>query len=577
MVYKLTIFSHVVDIPIQEKFNLAKTSPEHHPILDLGDQEDEAKYLSYVDELHSKINSKSFHADEHVEESSSEKYSEHRLRSSSSEKESTLNFEETQGKLFVVKKINDAKTIKIPQLDLGNIIEKQERKMYPFNINTRGELVELTNKASSIDTHNDEDAIIIYDEQDQEEDDDDFLKSMDNPDKKHSNLFNSSFFSDLSSVHQSKQKEEPKIKAEQDFSEIQQNSKKDDNTMIMVDDHGVSSNHNSFLDQDLNIDAIPFDDHFDDDTISIIQKETDKSDKNILEAALGYFQEEKDNNFEENDDKDKKLLGTQKTKNTSSNPGLRENNFMRTGSDDKLTSIEQYLKKGSRIKSIQNSREHTNELNNKDVKAKSVPAEERKMTEDQITFSKEGCNIMNQNDQAIKDFGQIMMKDDYNHHYDEDDAKFRNKSVVIPRSSILLKNKKNIQKRNAEQTNKGFKNYSVSPSKIVFASKQHQTQKEIDDNCDHEAKVLSNMKAAPFKNMNKGKINLKNIHLPGKDDHNNQSVNDSIKKKKIKFVKNKAIPFKFVSNKKTKDGNIEHIGQKRKCFNAKFASNLTYA
>ena len=67
--------------------------------------------------------------------------------------------------------------------------------MYPFNLNSKGEIVELTNKESSLETHNDEDAIIIYDENDQEEDSE-IIKS--NKNQNNGNLFNSSFFSNLS-------------------------------------------------------------------------------------------------------------------------------------------------------------------------------------------------------------------------------------------------------------------------------------------------------------------------------------------------------------------------------------------
>ena len=70
-------------------------------------------------------------------------------------------------------------------------------------------------------------------------------------------------------------------------------------------------------------------------------------------------------------------------------------------------------------------------------------------------------------DNQIDTFDEVLMKNDYN-HYDDEESKIRNKSVVIPRSSILLKNKKNMQKRNQEikQSDSFIKNYSVSPSKI---------------------------------------------------------------------------------------------------------------
>lgn len=241
--------------------------------LDVEEQkENEAKYLSYVDELHSRMNSKSFHGPEPVEnESESEIYSQHRLRSSSSEKASTLRLEKTQGKLYVVKKIDDLKTVKIPQLDLDNIIEKQKRKMYPFNINTQGELVELSNRESSMDTHNDEDAIIIYDEKDQEDDFGSFNNDLDNKNKQHSNLFNSSLFSDLSSVHKSIQELEPELKGERNLEEIKQEDTSNMNTMIMVDDWKEYSAHNSFLDQELNIESIHNDNNEENKNVSFIQ------------------------------------------------------------------------------------------------------------------------------------------------------------------------------------------------------------------------------------------------------------------------------------------------------------------
>lgn len=203
----------------------------------------DAKYLSYVDELHSKMNSKNMEdAGLDKNESSSEIYSQHRLRSSSSEHErSTVRLEMTQGKLYIIKKIDEQNTVKIPKLNLDNIIQKQRRKMYPYNINTQGEIVELSQKESSLDTHNDEDAIIIYDEQDQEGDS---FKQGNSQNHKHSNLFNSSFLSELSSVH--KTEKDKKISAEKEIEEIE-------------DMHAEIEmiGNNSFLDQDLGIDDIP--------------------------------------------------------------------------------------------------------------------------------------------------------------------------------------------------------------------------------------------------------------------------------------------------------------------------------
>ena len=116
---------------------MAQTSPKPQINLDFKTQkQQEEQYLSYVEEIHSKINSKNFDEEEpELNESSSEIYSEHRLRSSSSEKKSSIKFEETQGKLYVVKQIDDSKTVKIPQLDLDNIIQKQKKKfLYPDDV-----------------------------------------------------------------------------------------------------------------------------------------------------------------------------------------------------------------------------------------------------------------------------------------------------------------------------------------------------------------------------------------------------------------------------------------------------------
>lgn len=114
-------------------------SPE--PLLDLNDAPEPAKtlkpdkYLNFIEECHSRINSKLLdgvdgtNSDENEvkDESSSEICSEHRLQSSSSDNNSTLRLEETQGKLYVIKKIDEINTVKIPQLDLNNIIEKQNK------------------------------------------------------------------------------------------------------------------------------------------------------------------------------------------------------------------------------------------------------------------------------------------------------------------------------------------------------------------------------------------------------------------------------------------------------------------
>jgi len=67
--------------------NMNKTSPEPDMYLDTEEQKDnDIKYLSYVEEMHSQINSKRFEGPEPEENDfPSEKYSENRLKSSSSE------------------------------------------------------------------------------------------------------------------------------------------------------------------------------------------------------------------------------------------------------------------------------------------------------------------------------------------------------------------------------------------------------------------------------------------------------------------------------------------------------------
>lgn len=561
-----TSYRQIMDIDEVDNLNFNKTSPEPEMFLDMEKQmSTDAKYLSYVDQIHSRINSKSFNGAEPLEnDSESELYSEHRLRSTSSEKESTVRLEETRGKLYVVKKIDDENVVKIPHLDLGNIIEKQKRKMYPFNINTQGELIELTNKASSIDTHNDEDAIIIYDEQDREEDDDlGEFRLEDNLEKKHSNLFNSSFFSDLSSVHKSKFKNENKIKAEEDFEDYRKGDKHNDNAMIMIDDKFDHSNHHSFLDQELNIESI----HHEGETynISFIQKETNKSDKNILEAALNYL--DGDVHDFEKEPENSPFSGIQKIKDVKKQPA-RQNNFLRSDSDDSMGSLNKFLNNDSRLQSIPHSRDqHSNKLGENDVKARSVPAKERKIDEDHVTFGKDGCDITDQDDQEMHAFGQMLMNQGYDGHFDEpeDDPKIRNKSVVIPRSSILLKNKKNIQKRNAEASKiREHKNYSVSPSKIMFASKKTDEQNENCPSYQNLPKNMSNERLPTLKNFGRTKINLKSNKILKKDD-SNHSIHDSIQMSQVKFIRNKIVPFKFIKNKKNAATNqSDNYGSKSK-------------
>lgn len=221
---------------------------------------------------------------------------------------------------------------------------------------------------------------------------------------------------------------------------------------------------------------------------------------------------------------------------------------MRNDSDENFNGLNQFLKE-SRIGTVKNnSREmHSNNFLENESKAKSVPAEDRKIDEDHITFGKDGCDLI-AND--IEGFEEVLLKDQYKNQYENDEKQIRNKSVVIPRSSILLKNKKNMQKRNQDiQNSKSLKNYSVSPSKIVFAPKRAQRGRDSNPEYDTDEKI-GNMKNIPFRNLNRAKINFKNGSVFQANDSSNQIINDSIKKNKIKFVRNKIAPFKFIKNKK---------------------------
>lgn len=522
----------------QDAIYMNKTSPEPEMWFDEYEQKhNDHKYLSYVEQTHVKINSKTFDGLEPIENNSpSESSSGHRLRSSSSDNQSSWKIEENHGKLFVVKRIDEGKTVMIPQLDLDNIIQKQERKMYPFNINTRGEVIELTNKASSLDTHNDEDAIIIYDEQDQEESGESF-KLNGNDDKKNSNLFNSSFFSDLSSVHKPKNKNDFQINAELEYDNLK-NLNTANNKMILIDSGKDHSNQNSFLDQDLNIDCIPF--------------------ENVSEGAFGFSIDEI-NGFER-EDETSPFSGIQKVSYDNTKE-VRQNNFMRSDSDENINNLNQFLN-SSKMKFGKISRElNTNKLPSNDGKSKSVPAENRKIDRDHVTFGKESTEVLDHDETDYQAFEEILMKQDHTEDYDKDEeTKIRNKSVVIPRSSILLKNKKNILKRNAEasysskerDSDSQVKNYSVSPSKIVFIpmkSNSNERPSEYENNRD-------TIKYTSLKHFNKAKINFKSgKHL--KQDDSTNSINDSHQKK--------VGPFKFVKSKKSIPiQQIENYGSKSK-------------
>lgn len=107
---------------INNALDMNKTSPKPDMWLDIEEQkENDIKYLSYVEEMHSKINSKRFEGPEPEDNDfPSEKYSENRLKSSSSENiESCRKFEDVNGNLYLMKQVAEGQTVKIPQLDLG--------------------------------------------------------------------------------------------------------------------------------------------------------------------------------------------------------------------------------------------------------------------------------------------------------------------------------------------------------------------------------------------------------------------------------------------------------------------------
>ena len=427
------LFRHIFEV---EESNINFTKESLEPIIDSRIQkENDLKYLNYVDEMQNKINSRSF-GEEQIDNDSSSIYSEHRLRSSSSECQSTIKFEETQGRTYVVKKIDEQNTVKIPQLNLENIIEKQKKKMYPFNLNHEGEVVEVDNPDSSLGTHNDEDAF-IYDEQDQEESSS-FLNGDINQDKKYSNLFDNSFFSDLSSVNELKLKGNSK-QVEKHIEEIKnENSKHDHDQLIMIGDMLNSSNHNSFLDQDLNMESMLLDHN--EKEISMIWDENSKSNINILNDFISNEKQGKcQNNL---------IFGSEiQLLNNSSSKEVRQNNFMRSDSNEDFDKLDFILKNDNGIQIYKNSRDKKlNCLNDKDSKAKSVPADGRKINEDHVTFGNNGYDVNDEPESIMKNFECFNAQRDAIHQNKDDDFKNRNKSVVIPRSSILLKNKKNIQK-----------------------------------------------------------------------------------------------------------------------------------
>lgn len=97
-------------------------------------------------------------------------------------------------------------------------------------------------------------------------------------------------------------------------------------------------------------------------------------------------------------------------------------------------------------------------------------------------------------------FERNILEQDYKEYDQEEENKLKNKSVVIPRSSILLKNKKNIRKLKANKKEKGraMKNYSVSPSQIMFNS-HFLNSKDMEHNNESKDQI----KYTSLKNYNK--------------------------------------------------------------------------
>ncbi|CAI2366530.1 unnamed protein product [Moneuplotes crassus] len=510
---------------------LNKTSPEPEMYLNTEEQNEiDVKYLTYVEEMHEKINSKQFYGLEpEVNGSPSEIYSENRLHSSSSEKmESARKIEDPEGNLFVITEAAGGQTVQIPHLNLGRIIKKQKRKMYPFNINTNGELIEVTNKESSLDTFNDEDAMIIYDEKDQED-----AKSLDldNEDPKHSNLFNSSFFSDLSSVHKVKNNDEAQIQIERDFEDFLKTDN-ERSRMHLDEEESHMNNHNSFLDQELNIDSV----HFDHSNITKntgLIKIQGCANKNMVESSLGIFDDETGRFCDEKEKSSQKDQETSE-KDSSKFCNVKLSNFVTYG--DSLESRK--LQEKSSSKSILASQKYHNNYVQSQCKTEesitqSALEAPQKVTRDP-TFGKEDND--SQCPSAVvenyEEFEKSIMEKHICQYTEEEESKIRNKSVVIPRSSILLKNKKNVKKCK-EDKERTIKNNSVSPSRIMLNSNLKLTQAGTENEGPKDQ-----IKYKSLKNYNKGRINFKSSKILTGDNSMN-CLNESLNKRTSKLVKHK--------------------------------------
>lgn len=166
-------------------------------------------------------------------------------------------------------------------------------------------------------------------------------------------------------------------------------------------------------------------------------------------------------------------------------------------------------------------------------------------------------------DHEIHDFDEMIMNQDYDHNFDQDENKIRNKSIVIPRSSVLLKNKKNLQKQKNQENAKPFKNFSVSPSKIMYVSKKSNPSKDHSDEDFSKGRYGSELHDQ--KKVKKSKIHFKANKILLRDE-SNPSIHEGIQKSKIKLVRNKIAPFKFVKHSKGMPEHSENYGSKSKLF-----------
>lgn len=238
---------------------------------------------------------------------------------------------------------------------------------------------------------------------------------------------------------------------------------------------------------------------------------------------------------------------------------------MRSETENNISELNQMLVKGNKIQTNINSRDlQFNKLNDKDSKAKSVPAQDRAANQDHITFGKCDYETGVEEDHEAVEFKKMLLKQTYSNNLSNEEDKIRTKSVVIPRSSIQLKNKKNLQKRNAEANNpKSMKDNSVSPTKIVFVPKCSNAEPENGVEFGDKGSRIVNSKHVDFKSLSRVKVNIKS----NKDlviDDSNLSLNDNLQRNKLKLVKNKVVPFKFIKNIKNPLDQSESYVSKRK-------------